>query len=93
LITQYVELLKTEQVTLRFTPDAVEAIAETAMQVNASTENIGARRLYTVMEKLLEEISFNAPDFGGKELTIDGAYVQQRLADITRDQDLSRFIL
>jgi ATP-dependent HslUV protease ATP-binding subunit HslU len=93
LITQYVELLKTEQVTLRFTPDAVEAIAETAMQVNASTENIGARRLYTVMEKLLEEISFNAPDFGGKELTLDAAYVQQRLADITRDQDLSRFIL
>jgi ATP-dependent HslUV protease ATP-binding subunit HslU len=93
LITQYVELLKTERVTLRFAPEAVEAIAETAMQVNSSTENIGARRLYTVMEKLLEEISFNAPDFGGKELTIDSAYVQQRLAEITRDQDLSRFIL
>jgi len=93
LITQYVELLKTEQVTLRFAPEAVEAIAEIAMQVNTSTENIGARRLYTVMEKLLEEISFDAPDFPGKELTIDGAYVQHRLADITRDQDLSRFIL
>src|SRR5207248_897263 len=62
LITQYVELLKTEQVSLRFAPEAVEAIAEIAMNVNASTENIGARRLYTVMEKLLEEISFNAPD-------------------------------
>jgi ATP-dependent HslUV protease ATP-binding subunit HslU len=93
LITQYVELLKTEQVTLRFAPEAVEAIAEIAMQVNASTENIGARRLYTVMEKLLEQISFDAPDMPGKELTIDGAYVRGRLSDITRDQDLSRYIL
>jgi len=93
LITQYVELLKTEQVTLRFAPEAVEAIAEIAMQVNTSTENIGARRLYTVMEKLLEQISFDAPDLPGKELTIDAAYVHDRLSDITRDQDLSRFIL
>ena len=93
LITQYVELLKTEQVTLRFAPEAVEAIAEIAMQVNTSTENIGARRLYTVMEKLLEQISFVAPDLPGKELTIDAAYVHDRLSDITRDQDLSRFIL
>jgi ATP-dependent HslUV protease ATP-binding subunit HslU len=93
LITQYVELLKTEQVTLRFAPEAVEAIAEIAMQVNASTENIGARRLYTVMEKLLEQISFDAPDLPGKELTIDAAYVRDRLSDIMRDQDLSRFIL
>ena len=93
LITQYVELLKTEQVTLRFAPEAVEAIAEIAMQVNTSTENIGARRLYTVMEKLLEQISFDAPDLPGKELTIDAQYVHDRLSDITRDQDLSRFIL
>jgi ATP-dependent HslUV protease ATP-binding subunit HslU len=93
LITQYVELLKTEQVTLRFVPEAVEAIAEIAMQVNTSTENIGARRLYTVMEKLLEQISFDAPDLPGKELTIDAAYVRARLSDITRDQDLSRYIL
>jgi ATP-dependent HslUV protease ATP-binding subunit HslU len=93
LITQYVELLKTEQVTLRFAPEAVEAIAEIAMQVNTSTENIGARRLYTVMEKLLEQISFDAPDLPGKELTIDAAYVHDRLSDIIRDQDLSRFIL
>jgi ATP-dependent HslUV protease ATP-binding subunit HslU len=93
LITQYVELLKTEQVTLRFAPEAVEAIAGIAMQVNTSTENIGARRLYTVMEKLLEQISFDAPDLPGKELTIDAAYVHDRLSDITRDQDLSRFIL
>jgi ATP-dependent HslUV protease ATP-binding subunit HslU len=93
LITQYVELLKTEQVTLRFAPEAVEAIAEIAMQVNTSTENIGARRLYTVMEKLLEQISFDAPDLPGKELTIDASYVRGRLSDITRDQDLSRYIL
>src|SRR5438477_3733268 len=93
LITQYVELLKTEQVTLRFAPEAVEAIAEIAMQVNASTENIGARRLYTIMERLLDEISFNAPDMPGKELTIDAGYVSGRLSDITRDQDLSRYIL
>jgi ATP-dependent HslUV protease ATP-binding subunit HslU len=93
LIRQYVELLRTEQVTLRFLPEAVEAIAETAMQVNASTENIGARRLYTIMERLLDEISFEAPDMPGKELAIDAEYVRRRLADVTRDQDLSRYIL
>jgi ATP-dependent HslUV protease ATP-binding subunit HslU len=93
LIRQYVELLRTERVTLRFLPEAVEAIAEIAMQVNASTENIGARRLYTIMERLLDEISFEAPDRPGKELTIDAEYVRLRLADVTRDQDLSRYIL
>jgi len=93
LVRQYVELLATENVTLRFADDAVAAIAEIAMQVNASTENIGARRLYTVMEKLLEDISFSAPDLPGKELTIDAGYVHQRLSDLTRDQDLSRYIL
>ncbi len=93
LLRQYTELLRTERVALRFAPEAVEAIAEIAMKVNASTENIGARRLYTVMEKLLEEISFNAPDLPGKELTIDAGYVHARLSDITRDQDLSRYIL
>jgi ATP-dependent HslUV protease ATP-binding subunit HslU len=93
LITQYVELLKTERVTLVFMPEAVEALAEIAMQVNTSTENIGARRLYTVMEKLLEDISFDAPDLPGKELTIDAGYVHARLAEIMRDQDLSRYIL
>jgi ATP-dependent HslUV protease ATP-binding subunit HslU len=93
LIRQYVELLRTEQVALTFAPSAVEAIAEVAMRVNTSTENIGARRLYTVMEKLLETVSFNAPEMPGKELTIDGPYVQERLQDITRDQDLSRYIL
>jgi len=93
LITQYIELLKTEGVTLVFTPEAVEAVAEIAMRVNTSTENIGARRLYTVMEKLLEDISFDAPDLPGKELTIDADYVHTRLAGIMRDQDLSRYIL
>jgi ATP-dependent HslUV protease ATP-binding subunit HslU len=93
LIRQYVELLRTEHVTLRFLPDAVEAIAEIAMQVNTSTENIGARRLYTIMERLLDEISFDAPDMPGKELTIDAEYVRLRLSDVVRDQDLSRYIL
>jgi ATP-dependent HslUV protease ATP-binding subunit HslU len=93
LIRQYVELLKTEKVGLTFLPEAVEAIAEIAMRVNASTENIGARRLYTIMEKLLEEISFDAPEQPGKELTIDAEYVRLRLHDIVRDQDLSRYIL
>ena len=93
LIRQYVELLRTEQVTLTFTEDAVEAMAEVAMRVNSSTENIGARRLYTVMEKLLETISFNAPDMPGKELTVDAGYVHERLRDIIGDQDLSRYIL
>jgi ATP-dependent HslUV protease ATP-binding subunit HslU len=93
LIRQYVELLRTEGVTLTFLPEAIEAIAEIAMQVNTSTENIGARRLYTIMERMLEDISFSAPDMPGKELTIDAEYVRQRLSDVTRDQDLSRYIL
>ncbi|HTO10366.1 MAG TPA: ATP-dependent protease ATPase subunit HslU [Candidatus Binatia bacterium] len=93
LIRQYVELLRTEGVTLAFLPDAIEAIAEIAMQVNTSTENIGARRLYTIMERLLEDVSFDAPEMPGRELTIDAKYVQQRLQDVTRDQDLSRYIL
>jgi ATP-dependent HslUV protease ATP-binding subunit HslU len=93
LIRQYVELLKTEEVTLHFAPDAVDAVAELAMVVNQRAENIGARRLYTIMEKLLEEISFAAPDMPGKELTIDAGYVHTRLADVIKDEDLSRYIL
>src|SRR6266568_9296121 len=93
LSRQYVELLRTERVTLAFTADAIDAIAEIAMRVNTATENIGARRLYTVMEKLLDEISFDAPDLPGKELTIDAGYVHARLGELTRDQDLSRYIL
>ncbi len=93
LIKQYVELLRTEGVTLTFTREAVETVAELAMRVNASAENIGARRLYTVLEKLLEEISFDAPTMPGKDVTIDATYVRERLGDIIKDQDLSRYIL
>jgi ATP-dependent HslUV protease ATP-binding subunit HslU len=93
LVRQYVELLKTEGVTLRFGDDAVNAIAEIASEVNQRTENIGARRLYTVMEKLLEEISFTAPDMAGKDLVIDADYVHARLAEVLRNEDLSRYIL
>jgi ATP-dependent HslUV protease ATP-binding subunit HslU len=93
LVRQYVELLKTEGVTLRFNPDAVDAIAAIASEVNQRTENIGARRLYTVMEKLLEEISFTAPDLTGTELVIDAEYVHARLAEVLKDEDLSRYIL
>ncbi|MBI4561244.1 MAG: ATP-dependent protease ATPase subunit HslU, partial [Candidatus Rokubacteria bacterium] len=93
LIKQYVELLRTERVTLHFTADAVEAVAEMATAVNQRAENIGARRLYTIMEKLLEEISFAAPEMPGKELTVDAGYVQSRLADLVKDEDLSRYIL
>ena len=93
LVRQYVELLKTEGVTLCFRDDAVAAIAEIASTVNQRTENIGARRLYTVMEKLLEEVSFTAPDLVGQELVIDGDYVYARLAEALEDQDLSRYIL
>jgi ATP-dependent HslUV protease ATP-binding subunit HslU len=93
LIRQYVELLATERVHLTVTPDAVDAVARMATEVNSRTENIGARRLYTIMEKLLEEVSFEAPDMPGKELTVDAGYVQARLSDIIKDHDLSRYIL
>ena len=93
LIRQYVEMLRTEGVALRFTADAVEAIAEIAFTVNQRAENIGARRLYTVMERLLEEISFDAPNLVGQELVIDAEYVQAQLADVVKDEDLSRYIL
>ncbi len=93
LMTQYTELLRTEAVTLRFLPDAVEAIADIATRVNERAENIGARRLYTILERVLEEISFQAPDMPGKAITIDAGYVHARLTDIVKDEDLSRYIL
>ncbi len=93
LITQYVELLRTEGVELKFAPDAVEAIADIATLVNERTENIGARRLYTIMEKLLDDISFRAPEMPGKEIAIDAEYVKGRLAEVVKDEDLARFIL
>ena len=93
LIKQYMALLETEGVTLRFRDEAVARIADFAAVVNERTENIGARRLHTVMEKLLDEISFEAPDLEIKSITIDAAYVDRMLADIVRDEDLSRYIL
>jgi ATP-dependent HslUV protease ATP-binding subunit HslU len=93
LIKQYKALLATEGVTLRFAPDAIDALARIAVQVNSTVENIGARRLQTIMEKLLEEISFSAPDRPGQEVEIDGAFVERQIADLARNADLSRFVL
>ncbi|MGI4878340.1 MAG: ATP-dependent protease ATPase subunit HslU [Janthinobacterium lividum] len=93
LIRQYTALLATEGVTLDFTTDGIEAIAATAAQVNDAVENIGARRLQTICEKLLEGISFDASERGGETVTIDAAYVERELGDIARDTDLSKFIL
>ena len=93
LVRQYVALLETEQVKLEFRDDGVRALAEIAAAVNARTDDIGARRLHTVLEKLLEEISFDAPDLGGKHIAVDADFVRERLADLSRDEDVSRFIL
>jgi ATP-dependent HslUV protease ATP-binding subunit HslU len=93
LTEQYRALLATEDVTLDFTEDAVVALAKVAAQVNESVENIGARRLQTVMEKLLEEISFEAEDRAGETLHIDAAYVEARLSGIAKDADLSKYVL
>jgi ATP-dependent HslUV protease ATP-binding subunit HslU len=93
LIKQYVALMRTERVSLVFRDDAVDAIAAIAAQVNQNTENIGARRLHTVVERLLEHLSFDAPEMGGREVIIDAAYVRDTLNDIVKDEDLSRYIL
>ena len=93
LTQQYVGLIGTEGVTIRFTDDGIRAIARIAAQVNDSVENIGARRLQTVMEKLLEEVSFDAEDRAGSTLTVDAAYVDKQLAEVARDTDLSRYVL
>jgi ATP-dependent HslUV protease ATP-binding subunit HslU len=93
LIKQYTALLDTEGIKLDFTDDALEEIARLAAQVNESAENIGARRLHTIMEKVLEEISFAGPDLKKKNVRIDAAYVRQQLGEIVKDQDLSRYIL
>ena len=93
LIKQYTALLSTEGLTVRFTEGAIERIADFATLVNERTENIGARRLHTVMEKLLDDVSFNAPDLADKDITIDEAYVDRMLADIVGNNDLSRYIL
>jgi len=93
LTKQQVALLGTEGVGLSFTRDAIEKLAEIAAEVNRSTENIGARRLQTILEKVMEDLSFDAPDKSGEKIEIDGAFVTERLANIVSDQDLSKFIL
>jgi ATP-dependent HslUV protease ATP-binding subunit HslU len=93
LAKQYVALLETEGIKLNLTDDALEEVARFAAQVNESSENIGARRLHTIMEKLLEEVSFEGPDLRRKNVKVDAAYVRKQLSDIVRDQDLSRYIL
>ena len=93
LIRQYTALLETEGVTVTFTEDSVSAIAEIASVVNSETEDIGARRLYTILERVLEELSFEASELENKEVTIDGTYVRQKLGEITKDMDTSNYIL
>jgi ATP-dependent HslUV protease ATP-binding subunit HslU len=93
LIRQYVALLATEEVTLQFQDSAIDAIADIAVQVNSTVENIGARRLQTVMERVLDEISFEASDKPDQTLLVDGDYVRMRVGDLARNADLSKFIL
>jgi len=93
LIKQYIALMKTEGVTLEFSEDAIDAIADVAVAVNGSIENIGARRLQTVMERVLDDISFSATDRAGDAVKIDAAYVQTHVGDLAKNADLSRFIL
>ena len=93
LTKQYSALLSTEGVTVEFTPDSVAELARLAVEVNSTTENIGARRLSTIMERLLDEVSFEAPDMSGVDVKVDGEYVRRTLAGIVQDQDLSRYVL
>jgi len=93
LIKQYIALMKTEEVSLSFTDDAIDQLAQIAVDLNAAVENIGARRLQTVMERVLDDISFHAPDRGGSEVVIDAEYVKKNVGDLARNTDLSRFIL
>jgi ATP-dependent HslUV protease ATP-binding subunit HslU len=93
LTRQYTALLATEQVTVTFTPDGIAELAAIAAEVNRSVENIGARRLYTVMERVFEELSFNAPDRAGTEVVVDKAFVEANLGALSRSADLSRYVL
>ena len=93
LIKQYVGLLGTEKVDLEFKEDGIDSIASLATEINQNVENIGARRLHTIMEKLLEEVSFNASDIGPTTITIDKKFVETNLVDLIKSQDLSKFIL
>ena len=93
LIKQYKALLETEKVNLEFTKDGIETIAKLATEINASIENIGARRLHTIIERVLDEISFTATDRGGEKIIIDSNYVTKNLGELAKDTDLSKFIL
>ena len=93
LTKQYAELLATEGVKLEFTPDGIEALADIAFEVNRTTQNIGARRLHTILERVVEEVSFGGPDLQSKQVIIDGAYVRERLNSILEREELSKFIL
>jgi ATP-dependent HslUV protease ATP-binding subunit HslU len=93
LIKQYKALMGTEEVTLDFTEDAIDALAELAAEINGTVENIGARRLHTVLERLLEEVSFGASDMAGVTVRIDAGYVRDKVAGLARNADLSKFIL
>ena len=93
LIKQYVALLATEGVTIEFADDAIAELARIAADVNSQMENIGARRLHTIMERLLDDLSFEAPDLQDKFMRIDATYVREKLDDIVKDEDLSRYIL
>ena len=93
LIKQYVALLKTENVELDFSDDGIDAIANMASEVNNTVENIGARRLHTIIERILDDISFTATDRAGEKITIDSTYVKQNLDELVKDTDLSKFIL
>ncbi|WP_099825028.1 ATP-dependent protease ATPase subunit HslU [Oceaniglobus indicus] len=93
LTLQYTALMKTEEVTVTFTEDGIHALAKIAFEVNESVENIGARRLYTIMERVFEELSFNAPDRGGEEVTVDGDFVEANLGELSRSVDMSRYVL
>ena len=93
LIKQYIALLKTEDLDLEFSDDGIDAIANIASEVNSSVENIGARRLHTIIERILDDISFTATDRAGEKITIDAKYVRKNLDDLVKDTDLSKFIL
>ena len=93
LVKQSIALMATEGVTLVFKPDAIDEIAKVAVKVNSTVENIGARRLQTVMERILDDVSFTAPDRDGETLEIDGEYVRKSIGDLAKNADLSRFIL
>ena len=93
LTLQYTALMATEEVTVTFAPEGITALAKIAAEVNESVENIGARRLYTVMERVFEDLSFNAPDKAGDEITVDAAFVEEHLGELSRSTDVSRYVL